>query len=134
MNAMTRSLLSLALCGAVGTALAAADRGEVEAQYRADRQSCMAQADADARHACLREAGAVRQERLKGMLTPSSDTTTLTRNALARCQVHRDPVEKTLCERMVLGEGEVRGDVASGGMIREITVTLPPDTPAVRTP
>lgn len=129
MNALACSLFSVVMC--VGApAMATPDRVDAEALYRADRQSCMAHTDASARQTCLREAAAVQQERRKGSLPSAPDSAALERNALVRCQVHREPLERDLCERMVRGDGQVRGDVASGGMIREITVTVPADAPA----
>ena len=61
--------------------------------------------------------------------TPTPDAATLTRNALVRCQVHPAGTERDMCERMVRGEGRVQGDVASGGVLRELTVTVPAPTP-----
>lgn len=130
MNALACSVFSVALCGALVPAVAAGDRPSVQAQYQADRQACLLRADPVARQDCLREAGAVRQEALQGQRAPSPDAATLARNALVRCQVHPAGTDRDLCERMVSGEGRVQGDVASGGVLRELTVTVPAPTPA----
>ena len=49
----------------------------------------------------------------------------LLRNALARCQVHRDDDARTLCERMVRGDGTRSGSVAGGGVFRELVTVEP---------
>lgn len=130
MNALACSVFSVALCGSIVPAWAAGDRPSVQAQYQADRQACLLLTDPMARQDCLREAGAVRQEALQGQRTPTPDAATLARNALVRCQAHQAGTERDLCERMVRGEGRVQGDVASGGVLRELTVTVPAPTPA----
>lgn len=130
MNSLACSLFSVVMCSVGVPAMATSDRVGAEALYRADRQSCLARTDAASRQDCLREAAAVHEERRKGMLPTAPDPAVLERNALVRCQVHREPLEREMCERMVRGDGQVRGDVASGGVIREITVTVPADPPA----
>ncbi len=130
MNALACSVFSVALCGSIVPAWAAGDRPSVQAQYQADRQACLLLTDPMARQDCLREAGAVRQEALQGQRAPTPDAATLARNALVRCQAHQAGTERDLCERMVRGEGRVQGDVASGGVLRELTVTVPAPTPA----
>lgn len=130
MNALACSVFSIALCASVVPAMAAGDQASVQAQYRADRQACLPLTDPVARKDCLREAGAVRQEALQGQRAPTPDAATLARNALMRCQVHPAGTEREMCERMVKGEGQVQGDVASGGVLRELTVTVPAPTPA----
>lgn len=130
MNALACSVFSVALCGSIVPAWAAGDRPSVQAQYQADRQACLLLTDPMARQDCLREAGAVRQEALQGQRAPTPDAAALARNALVRCQAHPAGTERNLCERMVRGEGQVQGDVASGGVLRELTVTVPAPTPA----
>lgn len=130
MNTLACSLFSVALCGSLVPAVAAGDQPSVQAQYEADRQACLLRSDPVARQDCLREAGAVRQEALRGQRAPTTDAATLARNALVRCQVHPAGTERELCERMASGEGRVQGDVASGGVLRELSVTVPAPAPA----
>ena len=73
---------------------------------------------------CRREGAAARAEAARGGLT-SPDAETLLRNALARCQVHRDDDARTLCERMVRGDGTRSGSVAGGGVFRELVTVEP---------
>lgn len=130
MNALACSVFSIALCASVVPATAAGDQAAVEAQYQADRQACLSLPEPVARQDCLREAGAVHQEARQGRRAPQPDADTLTRNALVRCQVHQAGIERDMCERMVRGEGRVQGDVPSGGVLRELSVTVPAPAPA----
>jgi hypothetical protein len=76
------------------------------------------------RTSCLREAGAVRAEALRGAAQGGESKEMLMRNALERC--NRQPAEQqAICERMVRGEGSTTGSVESGGMIRELTIMEP---------
>lgn len=121
------SLCAVLLSVPVGHALAAPDRDAIQARYQADREACMAhQADSPARAACLKEAGAVRQAALRGTLGGSASPETLRRNALARCEVHKDAIDRATCERMTLGEGSTEGSVEGGGVFRTLVVPVDP--------
>jgi hypothetical protein len=89
-----------------------------------DRQDCATDAATHDRANCRREGAAARVEAARGGLT-RPDAETMMRNALARCQVHRDSEARTLCERMVRGDGTRSGSVASGGVIRELVTVEP---------
>lgn len=84
------------------------------------------------REACLQEAGAVRQAKRQGALAGDTPTTELQRNALARCEVHKDEVARSACQRMAQGEGASQGSVEKGGIFRE-TITVIPSTPQTET-
>jgi len=129
MNALTRGLCALACALHLAFVLAADDRAGIEARYQADRRVCLGQADADARTACLRDAGAVRQESLHGMRDAGVDDGQRQRNALARCAVHKVPLDRAMCERMALGEGVSSGSVEGGGVIRQLEVEIDPEPP-----
>ncbi len=132
MKTLSAVLCSLFILAPAVGAQAAVDRSAVEARYRSDRQACLTEEaeEASARHACLREAGAARQEALRGELGGGSGPADWRRNALARCSVHHDALERSACERMALGGGESEGSVAEGAVIREITV--PVESPTTR--
>ncbi|OAD43598.1 hypothetical protein LPB72_03455 [Hydrogenophaga crassostreae] len=116
--------LALTLFGPMGQALAAGEQAAVDAQYEKDRQACVAkQGSVESREACLREAGAVRQAALRGTLSGDASAAELRRNALSRCEVHQDAVDRAACQRMVEGEGASQGSVESGGIVRE-TITI----------
>lgn len=103
---------------------AASDRSSIEATYQRDRAACMASDSQHERTSCLREAGAVRAEALRGAAQGGESKEMLMRNALERCK--RQPTEQqAICERMVRGEGSTSGSVESGGMIRELTIMEP---------
>ena len=87
-----------------------------------DLATCQKAADADARHDCRREAYAVRDEARRGTLAEGAD---FDRNRFARCEVHKDPTERSYCERRMRGEGTVSGSVEGGGLLRELKVTIP---------
>jgi hypothetical protein len=84
------------------------------------------------RAACIREAGAARQEAARGGLTSAPD---YQRNALARCGL-QPPADRADCEARVLGgsgntRGAVDGSVMGGGVIRESVTTVVMPAPAV---
>ncbi|WP_213953038.1 hypothetical protein [Variovorax sp. dw_954] len=72
--------------------------------------------------ACIREAGAAREEARRNGLT-SAAPASYQQNALARCQL-QPPAERLACEQRVTGTGvsSIEGSVLGGGVIRE-TVT-----------
>ncbi|MDR7148107.1 hypothetical protein J2W49_000035 [Hydrogenophaga palleronii] len=114
---------------------AAGARSSIEATYQRDRAACMASDSQHERTSCLREAGAVRAEALRGVGRGGESQETLMRNALERCK--RQPADQqAICERMVRGEGSATGSVESGGMIRELTIMEParPGTPSPAQP
>ncbi len=129
--------LTLALPLAHVSTAAAASGGDLNARYQAERSAC-ANVPPESRQACLREAGAARQEISRGRLNNEVDAATQQRNAQQRCQAHTDPTERSLCERMALGEGNTRNSVQGGGVIRELEVQIPgtpvPVTPAPISP
>ncbi len=80
------------------------------------------------REACLREAGAARQEAQRGGLsTPAAGVED--RNALARCQ-NQPVADRADCEARIkeTGRTSTQGSVLGGGVIRE-TVTPVPAAP-----
>jgi hypothetical protein len=75
------------------------------------------------RKACLREAGAAAYEARRGTL--GQENTDFERNNLARCSYHKIAEDREYCERRMRGEGTVSGSVQGGGLLRELTVTVP---------
>jgi hypothetical protein len=76
------------------------------------------------RAACIREAGAARQEARRGGLTGAPDYLA---NALARC-APQPPAERMACEQRVRGTGttSIEGSVLGGGVIRETVTPVSP--------
>lgn len=127
MTPLRRLACALALALPLAPALAAGDRADIDARYQADRQACMGETDPDARRDCLRDAGAVRQEALRGTRDGgATNEAQLQRNAVARCAVHQNRLDRAMCERMAMGDGTVSGSVAGGGVIRELEVEIEP--------
>ncbi|RMX03585.1 hypothetical protein D8I35_17115 [Corticibacter populi] len=87
------------------------------------------------RTACRREMATV--QRTAPIDPHGANADTFTENALKRCAVHAaGSADRSACEARVLGTGNARasGSVMGGGLWREDTVTLPPETPAGRQP
>lgn len=120
-------LCAVLLAAPVGHALAAPDRDAIQAQYQTDRTLCMDEKyDPAARKVCLKEAGAARQAALRGTLAGNASPSDLRRNALARCAVHKDAVDRASCEAMAQGKGASQGSVEGGGVFKEIVVPVDP--------
>lgn len=102
----------------------AADRGAATAAreaYQQERAACL-QKSGDERKTCLREAGAALQEMRKGTLDTGGE---FQQNAFIRCEVHKNAEDRSYCERRMRGEGTQTGSVEGGGILRELTVTVP---------
>jgi len=109
---------------AVAWAQPATSRADIEAAYQQDRAACLDSTSMHERSSCLREAGAVRAEAIRGSRLASPGPQDLLTHALQRCQrlPHDD---KLLCERRIQGEGKVTGSVEAGGLLRELVVEVP---------
>lgn len=80
MNALACHLMSVALCGTLVPAAPAVDLTDAMAQRQSDRQSCLLQMGALARHDCLREAEAALQVVPHGRLAPAAGAPPLSFN------------------------------------------------------
>jgi len=102
-------------------------KDDADARYRSERALCADIQDGERRANCLREAAAAREAALRGQLDDAQGS--YERNAMARCEA-LPAEERDSCRRRVRGEGETRGSVGSGGVIREYReFTLPPVLP-----
>ena len=81
-------------------------------------------ADDPRRNPHVHEAQAARQEARQGKLKDPVDATQQERNRYARCEVHKGE-DRELCIRRMNGEGTVTGSYEGGGLLRELTVTVP---------
>ncbi|MDP9992536.1 hypothetical protein J2W28_001432 [Variovorax boronicumulans] len=133
MKSNTRSIvLALLAVGGMATAGVASAQGSRGGTYQQELAVCgHNQQD---RAACIREAGAARQEAARGGLTGAPDYRA---NALARCGLQQSPGDRRDCEARVLGgagntSASVEGSVMGGGVIREsvTTVVMPAPMPA----
>ncbi|MDH6167852.1 hypothetical protein M2282_003002 [Variovorax boronicumulans] len=137
MKSNTRSIvLALLAVGGMATAGMASAQGSRGGIYQQELSVCgHNQQD---RAACIREAGAARQEAARGGLTGAPDYRA---NALARCGLQQSPGDRRDCEARVLGgagntSASVEGSVMGGGVIREsvTTVVMPAPMPMERAP
>jgi len=137
MKSNTRSIvLALLAVGGMATAGIASAQGSRGSTYQQELAVCgHNQQD---RAACIREAGAARQEAARGGLTGAPDYRA---NALARCGLQQSPGDRRDCEARVLGgagntSASVEGSVMGGGVIREsvTTIVMPAPMPMERAP
>jgi len=120
-----KTVVFAVLCAASLGASAAEPRGKTDAVrsiYSQERAACDKPVVQD-RKACLREAGAAAYEARRGTL--GAENAEFERNRLARCGYHKNAEEREYCERRMRGEGLVTGSVEGGGLLRELTVTVP---------
>ena len=101
---------------------------EMQARYKEDIQRCATLTDPEAKQTCRREAGAAMQEARRDRLVRGTGDTSA--NAVERCQ--RLPTERRAdCERLMRdGTAVERGSVSGGGVLREMTITVPVDPAA----
>lgn len=117
-----RYLSSLALSAFVATAWAATPKAEIEAQYQHDRAICLSGKSNQDQATCLKEAGAVRAEALRG--DNGDGNVNYRRNQLDRCKALTGEEEKD-CKLRMKGAGTVSGSASAGGIYRELTTIEP---------
>ncbi|MCU4120952.1 hypothetical protein [Variovorax sp. N23] len=124
---MIRSIRTLGLIACAAGALAGTPA--VFAQSTAGRPAAPMLMACDGvmqdRAACLREAGAARQEARRNGLTSASPSD-YEQNALARCGL-QPMADRAACEARVKGTGmsSTEGSVLGGGVIRETVTPIP---------
>jgi len=122
-------LAGASLCTAA-SALDANALKAIEARYQAERAACESGRAAQDRETCLQEAVNARAAARRGELDDVPGT--YEKNAVARCEVLPEE-ERDLCRRRARGEGEVKGSVEGGGILREYReVTLPSVKPQLQ--
>jgi len=122
MNTVIRSSLAI-LLAATGFAASAQVPGS-DQRMQGERAVCDGvQQD---RAACLREAGAARDEARRNGLT-AAPPTSYEQNALARCSLQTNPSDQADCEKRMRGTGStaIEGSVMGGGLIRETVTPIP---------
>lgn len=129
MKKAIRSSLAVLLTagGLMGVSAAMAQAAGSGSMLQRERAAC--DGVLQDRTACLREAGAAREEARRGGLTSASPMN-YEQNALARCGL-QPPAERAACEARVLGTGRttVEGSVLGGGVIRETVTPIVAPTP-----
>ncbi|WP_067271460.1 hypothetical protein [Mitsuaria sp. 7] len=95
-----------------------ASKSDIQSTYEQERANCLAGKTGQAQAACLKEAGAARQEMQRGNLRTAS-TQDLANNAMLRCQRVAEE-DREDCRMMVMGQGTRDGSVQSGGILTRI--------------
>lgn len=91
--------------------------------YRQEVRSCLSGHTQQARETCLEEARNAHAAQQRGQLAKAGEN--YTANALARCEPLMGEY-RVACEARVMGFGSTSGNVAGGGLLREVeTVVLP---------
>ncbi len=101
----------------------------IQARYEKERANCMNGQAIQDKKTCLKEAGAAREEALKGVANTGTDAATLQRNAMQRCKT-LPAAEQSACRERMQGQGTTSGGVKTGGMLRELTEVEPARAPA----
>lgn len=110
--------LALALAGLAAQAAPATQA--MNATYERDRAACLNGSSQQERSACLDEARSVLRDSRAGTI-PNASPQTQAANAMLRCQAQPAGGDRSDCERMARGEGEVSGSAAAGGQLKSIT-------------
>lgn len=104
---------------------------QIEERYHVERAACESGRSSQDREACLQEAINARAAARRGQLDDAPET--YEKNAVARCEAVPE-AERDLCRRRALGQGENKGSVEGGGILREYReVTLPSVAPQKQT-
>jgi len=106
----------------------ASGRGSAQSQsqYQQDVAACKSGATGQDQAACMREAGAARQESGRNNLKDGSNDQ-LQQNMLDRC--NRLPAaSRQDCVTQMTSPTNVRGSVQGGGVLRETVIQVPADT------
>lgn len=126
-RALRPSSLALIIAAAGLLPLASHAQGtsmsDIEARYKEEIQRCQSLTDPEDQRTCRREAGAALQEARRNRLNEPVNPG----NASARCQ--RLPADQRAdCERLMSDSSAVtHGSVSGGGVLRELTITVPAD-------
>ena len=102
-----------------------------DARYQKERAACLANTAQQERSACLKEAGAARDEARRSRLGNAEEARALRDNALQRCKSVRAE-DRDGCERMARGEGTASGTAAGGGVLKELRTVEPAASAASR--
>ena len=135
-SAPARLGASLVLCGAAALLAMASASAQVatsftgadgSGSFASEHASCMAGKTQQAQATCLEEARNAEADRKRGVLQEKS-AGSYTANEMRRCEVFGPGTEdRAACIARVQGAGESSGNVAGGGVVREVeTIVLPP--------
>lgn len=124
--AATLCAAGLMLAAGAVHAADATGRGSAQSQYQQDVAACKSGATGQDQAACMREAGAARQESGRNNLKDGNNDQ-LQQNMLDRC--NRLPAaSRQDCVTQMTSPTNVRGSVQGGGVLRETVIQVPADT------
>ncbi len=103
-------------------ARSAGPRLDNSGNYRQELRACREGRTAENRATCLREAHAAEADRKRGRLTNQGD---FEQNSLERCKAFKRPDDQTACRARIVGQVEILGSVAGGGILREAAINDP---------
>lgn len=116
-------LLALA-CFSFGSAVAADNSAMADAKtrYEKDKAACLNDSKNRDVNACLRDAGATYQSRIRGKQKnqPMASNSNFRENAIERCSIFTGD-DRNQCERRIM-DGPVEGSVRKGGVMYESSV------------
>jgi len=127
MKTFTHSL-ALSACAAAtlllaAGAAAAAAPSEAQLRYQQERAACISGASNQDRATCLKEAGAALQEARRGNLSAGNEGE-LGHNRMERCMA-LPMADREDCAMRMHGQGTSTGSAQQGGILRELTRSVP---------
>ncbi|WP_246842363.1 MULTISPECIES: hypothetical protein [Achromobacter] len=129
--AATLCAAGLMLAAGAVHAADATGRGKGQSQYQQDIAACKSGATGQDPAACMREAGAARQEAARQNLREASPDQ-YQQNMIDRC--NRLPeASRQDCVTQMTSPTNVRGSVQGGGVLRETVIQVPADSAAPST-
>jgi hypothetical protein len=134
MNCQLKCLAFLACLLAVQSyAQTADDLAAAQARYKTEVAECAVTNPVVDNSNCVKEARNTLAEIKRGRMSDSSLSSDFEKNALLRCDVHKDE-DKSNCIARIHGQGRIEGSVAGGGILRELTTTKVITSPPIAQP
>lgn len=98
---------------------------EAQTRFKQEMADCVSGNTSQDKDSCMREArNALSEARRGALVRPDQKAGTPEANIRLRCEAHQGE-QREACEARMRGEGETKGSVEGGGILREITTTVP---------
>lgn len=97
---------------------------DAQARYKREAAVCVQLNAGAGSSSCMREARNALAEVKRGKMKESWRMSDFANHALLRCEAHRGD-DKSDCIARIRGYGKQTGSVAQGGILRELTTTIP---------
>jgi hypothetical protein len=118
-----RSLFAFGAAALLAVAATAQVSTLEDLNFNEQMQACQRGDTPQSTQSCMQEARAARAARAQGALDPRAGD--YAGNALARCDAFQSAEDQRACRARVMGQGEVSGSVAGGGMLRQYEYKVP---------